>query len=86
MERLFVKIQIFYVTIPRFFFLILLKYDQNNEIRTTTVTTTIIVVKNIEKKNEMIRKMSVKIKMLCNIMQLFKSLRRVSTYFRYLSN
>ena len=62
MERLFVKIQIFYVTIPRFFFLILLKYEQNNEIRTTKATATITVIINIEKKNEMTRKVSVEIK------------------------
>ena len=40
----------------------MLKYEQNNELRTTRATTTKIVIINIEKKNEMIRKMSVEIK------------------------
>ena len=62
MERLFVKIRHFYVIISRFFFLILLRYEQNKEIRTTKATTTIIVIINIEKKNEMIKKMLVEIK------------------------
>ena len=43
-------------------FLILLKYEQNNEIRTTKATATITVIINIEKKNEMTRKVSVEIK------------------------
>ena len=62
MERLFVKIQHFYVIISRFFPLILLRYEQNKEIRTTKATITIIVIINIEKKNEMIQKMLVEIK------------------------
>ena len=41
------------------FFLIFLTYKKNNKIRTIRLTTTIIVNKNIEKKNEMIRKISV---------------------------
>ena len=65
MQHLFAKIQHFHVIIviaSLHFFLVLLKYKLNNEIRTTRATTTMIVIINIEKKNEMIKEISVEIR------------------------
>ena len=59
------KIRHFYVIIviaSLHFFLIMLKYKQNNEIRTIRATKVIIVIINVEKKNEMVRQISVEIK------------------------
>ena len=44
------------------FFLFYESIKQNNEIKTTRATITIIVIKNIEKKNEIIMKISLEIK------------------------
>ena len=75
-------------------FLILLKYKWNNEIRTARATTAITVIITIEKKNEMIRKVSVEIKgfikryvvLPLHYVTLHKLLKRFFSSFRCLRN